>query len=50
MLTGGTTLLFVSHSMETVKSMCDHALWLENGRVKGKGLTDEVCDRYMMGA
>ena len=50
MLTGGTTLLFVSHSMETVKSMCDHALWLDNGRVKGKGLTDEVCDRYMMGA
>ena len=50
MLSGGTTLLFVSHSMDTVKSMCDHALWLENGRVKGKGLTDEVYERYMTGA
>ena len=32
MLARGTTLLFVSHSVDTVQEICDKALWLEKGR------------------
>lgn len=47
MLEGGTTLLFVSHSIETVKGLCNHALWLDKGNVKMKGEAEIVCDAYM---
>ena len=46
MLEGGTTLLFVSHSSKTVRDMCSHALWLEEGKVIMSGLSNEVCDAY----
>ncbi len=45
---GGTTVLFVSHSMEQIRQMCDKVLWLEQGHVKMAGLTDEVCDAYVL--
>ncbi len=47
MLAGGTTLLFVSHSIEDVKTLCDHAVWLNKGNVMMKGEAAEVCDAYM---
>lgn len=47
MLDGGTTLLYVSHDINSVKSLCDHAIWLEKGHVRKSGLVDEVCDEYM---
>ncbi|HWR31592.1 MAG TPA: ABC transporter ATP-binding protein [Negativicutes bacterium] len=47
MLKGGTTLLFVSHSVEQVRALCKHALWLEKGRVVMSGESTEVCDAYM---
>lgn len=47
MLGGGTTLLFVSHSVEQVKELCKHALWLEKGRVVMMGEAGEVCDAYI---
>ena len=47
MLSGGTTLLFVSHNVEQVKKMCDHAIWLEKGKVRACGEVNEVCDQYM---
>ena len=37
MLAGGTTLLFVSHSIEDVKTLCDHAIWLNKGHVMMQG-------------
>ena len=43
----GTTLLFVSHSIESVKGICDYALWLNKGTVKAKGPVDRVCDAYI---
>lgn len=46
---GGTTVLFVSHSLEQVRELCNKAVWLENGRVKLYGDTDEVCDVYAAG-
>lgn len=46
LLSGGTTLLFVSHSTEQVKRMCQKALWLDHGHVKMIGNAAEVCDAY----
>ena len=46
MMGGGTTVLFVSHSMEQVRKMCSRVVWLEHGTVKMIGSTDEVCDLY----
>ncbi len=43
---GGTTVLFVSHSQEQIREMCDRVLWLEHGEMKMLGATDEVCDEY----
>lgn len=47
MLSGGTTLLYVSHSIETVKKMCTHAIWMNKGNVIMIGNVDDVCDAYM---
>ena len=43
----GTTLLYVSHSIDSVKSVCDHALWLEHGTVRMKGNVNSVGNAYM---
>lgn len=43
---GGTTVLFVSHSLEQIREMCDHVVWLDHGTVKMYGDTKEVCDAY----
>lgn len=46
MLSGGTTLLFVSHDAEMVKKMCRRALWLNNGVMMDIGEAAAVCDKY----
>lgn len=46
MLSGGTTLLFVSHSIGDVKRLCDHALWIEKGVPKMVGDVNTVADAY----
>ena len=43
----GTTLLFVSHSIDSVRQICDHALWIDKGHSMKIGNVDEVCDAYM---
>lgn len=43
---GGTTVLFVSHSIDQIREMCDRVIWLEHGQVKMIGKTDEVCNQY----
>lgn len=48
LLSGGTTLLYVSHSIDEVKRLCDHALWIDKGVAKMQGEVDEVCDAYMV--
>lgn len=47
LLKGGTTLLFVSHNIEQVRSLCTHALWLDHGEAVMSGEAGEVCDRYI---
>lgn len=43
----GKTMVFVSHSMDQVKSFCDRAVWLYNGELKMDGNTGEVIDQYL---
>ena len=43
---GGTTVLFVSHSINQVKEMCKRAVWLEGGEVRMAGKAGDVCDEY----
>ncbi len=43
---GGTTVLFVSHSMEQIREMCDKVIWLEQGKVKMAGAAKMVCEAY----
>ena len=46
LMQGGTTVLFVSHSMDQIREMCDRVLWLDHGTVKMIGETQAVCDAY----
>ena len=46
MLAGGTTLLFVSHNIQTVKNLCDNAIWLDKGVVRMAGPSEIVCNAY----
>lgn len=43
---GGTTVLFVSHSIDQIREMCQRVVWLDHGWVKMLGETNEVCDAY----
>jgi ABC-type polysaccharide/polyol phosphate transport system ATPase subunit len=42
----GTTILFVSHSLEQVKRFCTSAVWLEHGKVQRIGESNYVSDQY----
>lgn len=46
MMEGGTTVLFVSHSLGQVQSICDNVLWLEQGQVKQIGKPDDVIANF----
>jgi ABC-type polysaccharide/polyol phosphate transport system ATPase subunit len=41
------TVMVVSHGMEIVKALASHSLWLERGRVRATGETDEVVGAYL---
>ena len=43
----GKTMVFVTHSMETVKEFCSRAVWLSNGVIKMDGKPDEVIEEYI---
>lgn len=47
MLSGGTTLLYVSHSLEEVQRLCSHAIWLDKGEMRMQGDAKEVCEAYL---
>ena len=47
MMQGGATVVLVSHSIATVRELCDEVLWLERGHVRMLGDTESVCDRFV---
>ncbi len=46
LMSGGTTVLFVSHSLAQVSELCNKAAWLEDGKLRMFGDTKTVCDAY----
>lgn len=45
MIGGGTTVLFVSHSTDQIKSLCDRVVWIDHGHILKVG-GPEICDEY----
>jgi lipopolysaccharide transport system ATP-binding protein len=43
----GRTVLFVSHNMSALSKLCQTAIWLEGGLVRGKGLTRDIVNQYL---
>ncbi|HJZ45873.1 MAG TPA: ABC transporter ATP-binding protein [Roseiflexaceae bacterium] len=43
----GKTIIFVSHALETVRALCDHAVWLDHGQARVVGSAGEVIDAYL---
>jgi len=43
---GGTTVLYVSHSLESIKKICDKVVWLEHGQIQKIGPAAQICDEY----
>lgn len=46
LMSGGTTVLFVSHSIEQIQKMCNRVVWLDHGRVVEEGISEAVCANY----
>ena len=46
MMDRNTTVLFVSHSIEQVKEICNRAIWIDRGHIRMMGEAEEVCDAY----
>ncbi|MDD3362873.1 MAG: ABC transporter ATP-binding protein [Hespellia sp.] len=46
MIDAGTTILFVSHSIQQVKKICNKIVWLDHGHVKMQGDAEAVCEQY----
>ena len=43
----GKTMVFVTHSMGSVRDLCTRAVWLQDGNIRMDGTTDEVVDEYL---
>ncbi|MBA2733530.1 MAG: ABC transporter ATP-binding protein [Acidobacteria bacterium] len=46
----GRTVLFVSHNMAAVTSLCDRAIWIDQGQIKADGESAEIVQRYLQTA
>ncbi len=46
LMSGGSTVLFVSHNIEQVKDICNKAVWLRHGKVVMVGDAETVCNQY----
>lgn len=46
MLSGGTTLLFVSHSIDQVRELCQYSIWVDKGIVRASGKTEDIISLY----
>jgi len=47
LMESGCSVLFVSHSIDAVRALCDHAIWIDGGRLKMQGNVTEVTNAYM---
>jgi ABC-type polysaccharide/polyol phosphate transport system ATPase subunit len=47
LIQAGKTVLFISHDMWNVRRLCDHILWMDQGRVRAYGPAAEMAERYL---
>ncbi len=47
LMEGGTTVVYVSHDIESIKKLCNKVMWLEKGKVKYMGEAEDVCGRFV---
>ena len=43
----GTTIVLVTHDVQTVRSFCDSVLWLHEGKIRGYGSSADITARYL---
>lgn len=46
LMSGGVTVLFVSHNLDKIEEMCNRVVWLEQGKVKMCGKAKRICAEY----
>ena len=46
LMSGGTTVLFVSHSIAQIEQMCERVVWLEDHKIKMVDTAAVVCEAY----
>lgn len=46
LMSGGATVLFVSHDIDKIEEMCDKVIWLEQGKVVAEGSAKQICNKY----
>lgn len=46
LMSGGTTVLFVSHQIKQIRDMCNRVAWIEHGELQEFGNAVEICDLY----
>jgi teichoic acid transport system ATP-binding protein len=42
----GAAIFYVTHALEGIPNLCPYALWLDGGRIRYGGPTDEVIALY----
>lgn len=47
MIRGGTTVLYVSHSIDSIRKLCGRCLWLDHGQLVDTGDAETICERYV---
>jgi len=47
LMSGGTTVLFVSHSLPQIREICNRVMWIDRGNIRMMGDPNEVCDAYL---
>lgn len=46
MIKGGVTTIFVSHSLPTVREICDRVIWIDDGKIMSEGDPEKVIEDY----
>ena len=46
LMSGGATVLFVSHDLDKIEEMCDEVIWIDHGKIFMQGKAKEVCQAF----
>ncbi len=46
LIKGGTTVLYVSHSIESIKELCNKVIWIDHGKLVDIGDPEKLCNAY----